>query len=255
MLPFFADPQHTKGRSMNIHSYTAPSGRTLTRNDLFLIRAMERNKTIEWSDEEVTFNSGFKSHVYLRARNDLSHNLYLLNSIAARIKEVVFSLEHTHGPQWCLIGIPTAGTQLAQATASLTYDISYGRSAICFSTMRSVLKTHGKDSMWVGPPQLERHTPVTVENVVSTAKAYLEHLDHLEQDGYPTRVMHHIAFADWELGGADTLRGAAYKLHTMYLVRDMLAALVQMDIWPRERYQEMDRRVNRWRADNVRSAA
>lgn len=247
---------------MNIRikdSFKAPSGCTLSPYFLTLLSKLEKNGTIAWSDTEVTFNSGFRSHVYFRARNDLSHNMPLLMEVATHAKEFVVGLENTHGPQKCLIGIPTAGTQFAQAIADLSFfDIwndgqllRHPDSHICFSTMRSVIKNHGKDNMWVGTPHLEKHTYITFENVVSTAKAMLEAFERLTQDGYPTREMHHIVLADWGLGGMQALADAGYPhVHTLFTMQDAMAAYVHMDIWPQERYTEMDKRIRAWNSIN-----
>ena len=234
----------------HIHPHTtfdAPSGQRLDDRDLMLIRSLAENGSIAWSDKEVTFNSGFKSHVYVRMRTDLTHNIPLLSDVGERIKNFVLKLRPTHGPKHCFIGVPTAGTPLALAAAM----VSGGQ--ICFRQMRSELKEgHGKseDSMWVGPPELEGFSPTTVENVVSTAKAYFKHLGRLEEDGYPTKEMRHIAFADWELGGVEALHDAGYKNgFVIYRVRDMIAALVYLNDWPGEQYDETNRRVNAWRKE------
>jgi len=244
---------------MSTASFTGPSGRMLSEKDLALLVALERNGTIAWSDKEIEFNSGFLSHVYFRARNDLSHNMPLLMRVATQAKEYVAALENTHGPQKCLIGIPTAGTQFAQAIADLSYFeasndgylLSRPESLICFSTMRSVLKDHGKDNMWVGKPDLTKHTHITFENVVSTAKAMLQAFGRLEEDGYPTREMHHVVFVDWGLGGMESLAEEGYtRVHTLYEMLDIMAAFVHIGLWKQERYDEMYRRIQVWKASN-----
>jgi orotate phosphoribosyltransferase len=124
-----------------MEKFHTPSGRTLFADDLDLLHRLEHIGTIAWGDE-VTFNSGFRSRVYIRARNELSHDPELLLEVAARIKSQVEELPITHGPQLCLIGIPTAGTQLAQAVSHLSMsehlDLGAGSELehpICFSTM------------------------------------------------------------------------------------------------------------------------
>lgn len=235
--------------------FTGPSGRVLSPAQLKLLQKLEHNQTIAWSDSEVKFNSGFLSHVYFRARNDLSHNIPLLMEVAAHAKTFVTGLDNTHGAQKCLIGIPTAGTQFAQAIADLSYFENSkdgflsgcANMGICFSTMRSVLKDHGKDNMWVGPPQLEKYSYITFENVVSTAKAMLESFKRLEADGYPAHDMHHVVLADWGLGGMEALTEAGYsKIHALFTMQDVMAAYVHIGLWPKERYEEMLRRINEW---------
>jgi orotate phosphoribosyltransferase len=241
-------------------TFVAPSGQTYRYEDLFLIREMAKNRSIAWSQDEVTFNSGFKSHVYVRMRNDLTHNAALLHRVGVQLKNFVLGLKNTHGPNKCLIGIPAAGTPLAQAAAREAYDPYHDLEArICSRQLRSMLKKgHGKgeDNMWAGPPELERYSPITIENVISTAKAYFDHLEHLNEDGYPTKEMHHVAFADWELGGMEALTDAGYQGFARYRVRDMIAALVYLEDWPREHYEEVNRRINVWRIEhNLKQAA
>ena len=238
-------------------TFNAPSGRRFYAPDLQLIATLEENSTIGWSETDIPFNSGFLSRVYFNGRNDLSHNPPLLMQVADMLKTRIEAQRLTHGPRWCAIGIPTAGSQLAQAISHLSWEderlrpqIPYKRPPIVFSTMRSVLKLdHGKNNMWVGPPQLDKFSPFTVENVVSTAKAMLEKFAQLEQDGYPTREMHHAVFMSWELGGSNRLPARGYeRVHILYLMMDAIAALVYMGKWPEQRYVEMNRRIRKWNA-------
>jgi len=231
--------------------FRAPSGRVLGYADLCLIAGLADAGSIGWSEEEVPYHKGFRSHVYIQMRNELSRHPALLARVAARIKEGVEQTPLTTGPQRCVIGIPTAGTQLAQAVAMLshfdhvTHVRPHSEPPICFQSMRSVLKeTHGKDRHWIGPADIGRYSYVSVENVISTAAGMLEYLDKMWHERYPIRVMHHVVFADWELGGIKNLDDAAIKhVHTLYVVRDMVAALVYLGAWPQERYEDVAQRL------------
>ena len=227
-------------------SYKAPSGKIITWSELVLLMELEENKTIEWTDSEVTFNSGFKSHVYFRGRNDLTDNPRLLQLVGEVLAERVEQLPCTHGRRKCMIGIPTAGTPLAQVISDLSANSR--SSLIGFRLMRSILKEHGKDNMWVGKPELDKHTYITIENVVSTAKAMFQNFERLEQDGYPTHEMFHVIFASWNLGGFDKLKAQGYeKIVVLYQMLDIIAAYVHLERWPQERYDKMARRINAWR--------
>lgn len=230
--------------------FVGPSGRTLGYADLKLIAELESIGSIGWSEEEISFHKGFRSHVYIQMRNELSRQPATLARVASRIKEKVEQLPITTGPQKCLIGIPTAGTQLAQAVAMLSHFDHllhvrpHTEPLICFQSMRSVLKGHGKDKQWIGPADIKRYSYISIENVVSTAAGMLEHLNQMWKERYPIRVMHHVVFADWELGGVRNLDNEAIKnVHTLYIVRDMVAALVYLGIWPKERYEDVARRL------------
>lgn len=230
--------------------FVGPSGRTLGYADLKLIAELEYIGTIGWSEEEIPFHKGFLSHVYIQMRNELSRHPATLVRVASLIKEKVEQLPLTLGPQKCLIGIPTAGTQLAQAVAMLSHfdHLLHVRPRteppICFLSMRSILKGHGKDKLWIGPADIKRYSYISIENVVSTAAGMLEYLNRMWKEGYPIRVMHHVVFADWELGGVRNLDSEAIKnVHTLYIVRDMVAALVYLGVWPKERYEDVAQRL------------
>ncbi|HZT36168.1 MAG TPA: hypothetical protein VFA15_09625, partial [Nitrososphaera sp.] len=230
----------------------ASSGHILNASDLSLWVALEKNGTVAWNEDGITFHSGFKSLAYFQGRNDLSDNVPLLKRVAENIVSHLLFLDATgvkksHGPQWCLIGIPTAGTQLAHEAASLTLQYPSPRTHMCFRTMRSILKTHGKDNMWVGPPDLTRHSYVTVENILSTAKAMLEHFEHLAQDGYPVKKMNHVVFASWGLGGQETLEQNGYEVHILFHMLDVIEALEELGIWPKGRFERMRTRIAIWR--------
>ena len=232
-------------------AFTAPSGRMITWEEMNLLIQLERNRTIEWSEQDIKFNSGFLSRVYFRGRNDLTDHPALLRRVGHLLYEKIARLPTTHGEQKCLIGIPTAGSPLAQVIADLARVLWNADDPVCFRLMRSVLKDHGKDNMWVGTPDLEKHSYITVENIVSTAKAMLDNFGKLEQDGYPARDMHHMVFASWELGGTEKLPAAGYdKVHILFYMLDVIAAYVQQGLWPQERYDEMERRIKAWRAQH-----
>lgn len=231
---------------MSRAGFQAPSGRMFLEHELLLLRDLERNGTIAWGDE-VVFNSGFVSRVYFRGRNDLTDNPLLLKRVASVLKGHIDSLPLTHGLQKCLIGVPVAGTPLAQAVSELSL---YGQGLpICFRLMRSLRKLHGKDQMWVGEPDLAKHSYITVENVVSTAESMLRNFRGLEEDRYPTRDMHHVVFASWGLGGDRALSEAGYhNIHILYHVLDIIAAFVHMEMWAKSKYDLMAERVTAFNA-------
>jgi orotate phosphoribosyltransferase len=232
-----------------IDSYTAPSGRVLSRWDVELWLELESNGTFGWSEKEIPFNCGYLSHLYFSARNDLSENPRLLSRICAQTKNRVEKLPLSHGPQYCLIGIPTAGTQLAQGVSGVSSMSVVGNPPICFRTMRSFPKTHGKIKTLIEPPDLERHSYVTVENVITEGNSLKDSLTLLKSLGYPTQQMHHLAFASWELGGDEALSRAGYDLvHVMFYLPDIVALYVAVERWPHARYEDMVRRHAVWRA-------
>jgi orotate phosphoribosyltransferase len=227
--------------------FDAPSGRRLTQADIQLWCDLEDNGSFGWNPQEIRFNSGFMSHIYLRGRNDLSDNPLLLRNVAHTLYDVIDELSLTHGPQTCLIGIPTAGSQLAQAVSHISFMRDHP--PMCFRSMRSVLKTHGKDDKWIGDADLTRHSYVTLENVVSTADSMLKAFERIAPEGYPVKEMHHVVFADWELGGLKNLAAADYHhVHVRYVIRDIIAAFVSCGRWPIERWDYIEPKLAEFRA-------
>jgi orotate phosphoribosyltransferase len=224
------------------------SGRKYGFRDAQLWLDLEQNGSFGWSQIEVEFNSGFTCHVYLQGRNDLSDYPPLLRRVALTLCGKTVTLPNTHGPQKCLIGIPTAGTQLAQEICSVTR----GRLDIdpyCFRTMRSVLKAHGKDQQWIGNANLARHSYVTVENVLSTGKAMLTYLERMEPEGYPIRDMDHVVFASWELGGIMNLAKAGItNVYVMYSIPEVIALFVELKHWPAERLDYIGQKLINWKS-------
>ncbi|MEK7098777.1 MAG: hypothetical protein AAB908_02645 [Patescibacteria group bacterium] len=221
-------------------AFTGPSGRTLTHWDLKLWCELETNGSFGWNPTEIEFNSGFKCHIYLRGRNDLSDNTWLLSKTANSLDGIVDALPYRYGKQQCYIGIPTAGTQLATALAFERRGL-IGHETPCFRSMRTELKKHGKDNMWIDPPDLSRHTYISIENVMSTAGSMITAFERMESDGYPTMYMDHVVFADWELGGLTNLHKKGYeKIHVRYVIRDIIAAFVHIGRWPKERWDYIE---------------
>jgi hypothetical protein len=70
----------------------------------------------------------------------------------------------------------------------------------------------------------------------------------LETEGYPVKEMHHIVFADWELGGMEALAAAGYhNVHVLYIVRDIVAAFVHTGRWPHKHLADVERRFAAFR--------
>ena len=101
-----------------------PSGRTFDPLDFVIVRLMAEYGFIRWSEQLIHFSS-VDSHVYVGGREDLTDHLKLEWALGRKIARLV--LAHAHDrqdqKQQCLIGIPTAGTALAQATAMVGWHL------------------------------------------------------------------------------------------------------------------------------------
>lgn len=223
--------------------FIAPSGKRFHRRDAVLWLDLERNGSFGWGPD-VRFNSGFISPVYVRMRNELSTNIALFTDVGRNLRRFIQDRLAAERRRPCLIGIPTAGAPLAQVVA--TQSLAHGPQ-MCFKAMRTALKTHGKDTMYIGPADTRKHAYCTVENVLSTGKAMLEAFDHMEPEGYPVRDMRHFVFASWNLGGVRKLADAGiYSVHVEYEIPDVIALFVHLGHWESAREKDITQRLKEW---------
>lgn len=220
--------------------FSAPSGAVFTSDDMDLLKQLFHVGFVTWKKEPVVFKSKKTSQTYVRGRQDLTNNPHLLfERLAPRVVDFVRKKIPIHdGRQHCLIGIPTAGTKLAMAAAAYGYYRQV-RPGIIYRELRVTKKTHGEDNTWaVGGPEHSNDVYVTVEQAMSTGSSILEHLGHLKEEGYAVHDMHHLILVDRELGGVENLVAHRFeKVHVLFKLRDIIAALVEMGLWSAERYQ------------------
>jgi orotate phosphoribosyltransferase len=222
-------------------NFQAPSGAIFRPTDLTLLSQLYRAGTFAWKPEGVEFKSGKRSRTYVRGRQELTNAPHLLAELGKRVAEFVRErMPIRDGRQHCLIGVPTAGTKLAVAASMHTY-YSRQQSCIIWRELRTKPKPHGEDKGWtVGGPEPSKDVYVVIEQAMSTASSIIEYADHLAEDGYSPREMHYVVLVDRELGGIENMRKDGYKhVHRMFILRDIIAALVHMGLWPLERYQEL----------------
>lgn len=224
--------------------FIAPSGKAFRNADASLWLALENNRSFGWGPE-VRFNSGFVSPVYLSMRNDLSTNMTLLQDVARNFRRFIQQHVLVERREVCLIGIPTAATQLAQAVATQSLAVA---PRMCFKTMRSEPKDHGKSKdELIGPADTQRHAYCTLENVLSTGKAMLDKFKLMEPEGYCPRNMRHFIFASWNLGGRKNLAGAdVHSVFIQYEIPDVIALFVYLSHWAKEREDIMTRKILDW---------
>jgi len=85
-----------------------------------LLRLMESYGFIKRREEPFTLKSGIQSRVYVSGGADLTDHPDLLSLVGRKISNMLRN--HTPaGRQACLIGIPTAGTTLAQAASMVSF--------------------------------------------------------------------------------------------------------------------------------------
>src|SRR3989344_5131486 len=115
-----------------------PSGRIYDKLDLKIIRLMAKYGFIRWREEPFQLNSGIESHVYISGREDLTDHPDLERLIGKKIALGVKANSLPKDKQPCLVGVPTAGTTLAQAAAMASYHsrILVSGQTICHRIMR-----------------------------------------------------------------------------------------------------------------------
>jgi len=215
-------------------SLTCHSGTVLDSFDLSLIRDLYETKSVTREVEPTTLKSGRRSNFYAHLRADLTDNPVVLGKLAYKVAKTVRNTPMPQLGRPCLIGIPTAGSAIAEAASFVdTFMLSRNGPSIFFRNMRSVKKSHGKNKTWVdGTIDLENHAYGTVENVTTTSGSLLENIARLEEDGYPARAgMHHFIVVDREQGAGEGLRRAGVKhVHVLYTLRDIIAAFVHLNL-------------------------
>jgi len=206
--------------------------------DLRLVRQMAQHGFIRHVDTPFRLNSGIESRVYVFGREDMTDNPAFEHAAGQAIANAVWGAmrDMTGGlRQSCLIGIPTAGTAFAQATAMASLGST---SVVCHRIMRETPKDHGakEHQRWVnGKPDPDKHCYWLVDNVVTSGKSMLEAAQKLVDDGYPSKSETPcLVFVDRQQGAAKRLEAAGFKrVVVAYYLLDITFALGELGLWPK----------------------
>ncbi len=225
------------------------SGTVFGKDDLELLRLMVDHGFIQRRDVPFKLKSGVMSHVYVFGREDITDNPYLEWLIGIKIARLVEEHSLSVDKQPCLIGIPTAGTPLAQAAAMVSYAEQIrtgGRgSIICHRIMKEALKEHGAHPKWVnGDPRPDVHTYWTVDNVVTDGKSKFEANDRLRESGYPVDGMPNLVFVDRQQGGIQNMEKAGFKrIVVAYKLLDLTFAFGELNLWPKSAVKAVEEEI------------
>ncbi len=219
-----------------------PSGTLLYDGDQRVIRAMVGTGTVKFTEEPFSLSGGGKSNFYFSAREDLTDHPSLLRMVGQKVLGVVQTERLTTDQRPCLIPIPTAATPIAFAAsqASLEKPLNLGNLgssvALLARVMREVRKEHGANpGSWVNGKPSPNHSYWLFDNVVTEGGSIFDALTKLENDGYQTANMPILVFVDREQGGFNTLRAQGFeRLYSCYKLRDIVFALVEHGLWPRD---------------------
>lgn len=229
-----------------------PSGRFLDALDLRILELFARYKFVDWREQEFILKSGVKSHVYVFGLEDLTDHPDLEWLVGRKIAELVLQNAQERGDtkQQCLIGLPTAGTALAQAAAMVNWHWQRLLSGdeeprIIHRIMREELKAHGAHPDWVnGKPQPHLHTYWSVDNVVTDAGTKLEAKEHFQASGYPTEKMPALVFVDRQQGGIVRMEQAGFSnVVVAFNLLDLTFAYGEIGLWPREAVEAVEEEI------------
>jgi len=222
-----------------------PSGRVFGDLDLQIMRLSAKYNFVRTSAEPFTLKSGVKSnvYVYVSGRDDLTDHPDLEWLVGRKIASLVLqnALERGDLKKQCLIGLPTAGTALAQAAAMVNWSCqrlfvgANEEPRIIHRIMREALKTHGAHPDWVnGKPQPDSHTYWGVDNVATDGGTKMEAREHFRESGYP-EVMPAFIWIDRQQGAIVRLKRAGFSVIVVaYELLDVTFALGELGFWPKE---------------------
>lgn len=224
-----------------------PSGQIFNKLDLQILPLLVKYSFIQWRDTPFILKSGVNSNVYVFGREDITDHPDFEWLIGRKIALLV--KEHTlpEDKQPCLIGIPSAGTPLAQAASMVSYkeNICVNGHFICHRVMKETLKAHGAHPNWVnGPPQPEIHTYWTIDNVVTDGGSKFEAADRFSESGYPIQEMTSLVFVDRQQGGINRMEQRGFKrIVVAYRLLDLTFAFGELGFWPKATIKAVEREI------------
>jgi len=216
-----------------------PSGRKYDGSDLALVRMMAEYGMIQWSNDPFKLNSGIYSNVYVFGREDLTDHPDFEWKVGLKSGRLVQRHSLPSDNQPCLIGIPTAGTAIANAAALVSHrnNILINGHEICHRVMRETLKRkHGVHPKWVnGNSDPNRHTYWSVDNVVTNADSKFTANERLQESGYPVEDMPSFVYVDRQQGGIQRMEKAGIKrIVIAYYLLDLTYAFGELRLWPKD---------------------
>ena len=230
-----------------------PSGQVLDGFDRRVLEMFAQYGFIRWSAQPFRLKSGVESHVYVFGREDLTDHQDLVWGIGRKIADLVLQdADRRKDPrQQCLIGLPTAGTALAQAAAMVNWSNERYRFPelvnsvrIAFRIMREALKTHGAHPDWVNGKPQPAQTYWTVDNVVTDGGTKLEAREKLRESGYPVADMPALVLVDRQQGGIKRMEQAGFaNIVVVYRLLDLTFAFRELGLWPEEAVRAVEEEI------------
>lgn len=213
-----------------------PSGELLSPKDNNLIAMMHEHGCVRFFEEPVRLKSGIFSHFYVSTRNEITDHPDLGLMIGGKIAQVVtgYTRKTQPGNTACLIGIPSAGTNLAAAAAyAALHNDTYCR--ICYRVIRPRRKKYGIHKTWIDGKPNPNHFYFLVENVATTGTSVINAQKKMIADGYPGNTPC-IILVDRNPNGktASRLQEKSITPIPIFSLVNIAAALHQKGIWAEE---------------------
>lgn len=229
---------------------TAPSGRKFHETNIRLVKKMAEVGFLRYDPAGFTLKSGVRSRVYVMGREDLTDNPDFEWEMGREILDAVWNhMQDRHpGLRPCLIGIPTAGTALAQAAAMISKEESKTE-WVCHRIMREQPKDHGANvkSYVNGAADFARHYYMALDNVITDGKTKEEYAKLLDASGYRSREMPWIIAVDRQQGGIAFMQNAGFTTIVLYELLDLVYILRETKVWPTEAVADIEREIREHR--------
>ncbi|KKU47632.1 hypothetical protein A3E96_00010 [Candidatus Uhrbacteria bacterium RIFCSPHIGHO2_12_FULL_46_13] len=226
-----------------------PSGAIYTPSDLEVLRYAARVRFVAYNPQPFTLKSGVKSNVYVFGREDLTDYPGFEWLVGRKIAELICKSVEAVDSRPCLIGIPTAGTALAQAAAMVSWREAIKTPSghtICHRIMREALKQHGAHPDWVNGKPSRAHRYWLVDNVATDGRSKPEAREKLLASGYLAADEYPpvFIFVDRQQGAVRRLQEAGFtKIVVAYNLLDAAFAFKEMGLWPGQVVEQVEEEI------------
>ncbi|MFA7286645.1 MAG: hypothetical protein WC052_03235 [Patescibacteria group bacterium] len=214
-----------------------PSGKVFSGLDLDIIIGLAKFGFVRYLKKPERLQSGVMSNFYVLGREDMTDNVEFEWLIGMKLAQLVCentAVDEVRKP--CVIGIPVAGSQLAQAAAMASFKEGIRTRAgqfLCHRGMREVPKDHGVHRSWVnGEADNERHVYWSLDNVVTNGGSKVTAAERLIESGYDAMAMPSLVFIDRNQGGIMKMKEAGFqRIVVAYELLDLMVAFRKLSLW------------------------
>ncbi len=211
-----------------------PSGRIFTADDLIILRAMVSIGFVQHREQPFTLKSGIQSNVYVFGREEMTDNPVMEVMVGEKIGRLISQVAVPEDREICLIGIPTAGTPFAQATAMACCNkLFVNDRPIVHRQMKEVTKQHGAHPGWIVGRPREDQSYWLVDNVATNGASKPEAREKMRADHYPDPAGV-IIWIDRQQGAVELLKREGFdRVLVAYNLLDITYAFGEMQLWPK----------------------